>query len=165
MNVRPCHSAVLRSISRWTSKKKTVLFSAALALLHGLAISQTPVQQSHIEANVPSQQNFGVLLVRDLLAYFKCTVGPSATSVEYQLLRKEPTQSGVAYPKYYAWVKVNNGSQPLVDGAVRFAAIEQKRFEVTTFLSRKQIQGNSSDVAEVFPSPLVPAIISLAGVK
>ncbi|MDO6388477.1 hypothetical protein [Uliginosibacterium sp. 31-12] len=144
---------------------KTVLFAVAVMLLPGLATSQTPLQQSHIEANVPSQSNFAAFLDRDLLAYFKGAGFPSALTVESQLLRKEPTQSGVAYPKYYAWVKINNGSQLLSEGAVRVAAIEQKRFEVTKFLSRKQIQSNLGEVAAVFPSALVPTIISLAEAK
>lgn len=152
-------------LQRWASQVKTVLFAVALVLLPGLAASQTPLQQSHIEANVPSQQNFGPLLQRDLLAYFKSTGVASASSVEYQLLRKEPTQSGVAYPKFYAWVKVNSGSQLLLEGAVRVAAIEQKKFEVTNFLPRKQVQGVPSEVSAIFPSPLVPTIISMAGAK
>lgn len=144
---------------------KTAVFAVVLMLLPGLAASQTPLQQSHIEANVPSPQNFGAFLDHDLLAHFKGVGFPSATSVQTQLLRKEPTQSGVAYPKYYVWVKINNGNQLLSEGAVRVAAIEQKRFEVTNFLSSKQIQSNSGDVATVFPGPLVPAIISLAGAR
>ena len=144
---------------------KAVFFAVALVLFPGLAASQTPLQQSHIEANVPSQQNFGPLLQRDLLAYFKSTGDASALSVEYQLLRNEPTQSGAAYPKFYAWVKVNSGGQLLLEGAVRVAAIEKKKFEVTNFLTRKRIQGAPREVSAVFPSPLVPTIISLAGVK
>jgi hypothetical protein len=144
---------------------ETIVFAAVLLVLPGLAASQMPLQQSHIEANVPPQQNFGTFLDRDLLAHFKGTGFPSATSVETRLLRKEPTLSGVAYPKFYAWVKINNGSQLLIEGAVRVAAIEQKRFEVTNFLSRKQIQSNSGEVATVFPEPLVSAIVSLAGAK
>ena len=98
-------------------------------------------------------------------AYFKSKGGTSVSSVEYQLLRKEPTQSGVAYPKFYAWVKVNSGSQLLFEGAVRVAAIEQKKFEITNFLPRKQIQGAPSEVSAIFPSSLVSTINSLAGAK
>jgi hypothetical protein len=144
---------------------KTVVFAAVLLVLPSLAASQMPLQQSHVEANVPSQQDFEAFLDRDLLAHFKGAGFPSATAVEAQLLRKEPTQSGVAYPKYYAWIKIKNGSQLLTEGAVRVAAIGQKRFEVTNFLSRKQIQSNSGEVATVFPGPLLSAIFSLAGSK
>jgi hypothetical protein len=144
---------------------KIVVFAVVLFILPSLAASQMPLQQSHIEANVPSPDNFGAFLDRDLLAYFKGAGFPSALTVESQLLRKEPTQSGVAYPKYYAWVKIKNGSQFLSEGAVRIAAIGKKGFEVTNFLSRKQIQSNSGEVATVFPSALVPTIVSLAGAK
>jgi hypothetical protein len=63
-----------------------------------------PVAQSHIDANVPSAEQFHSLLKRDLQAFFSNRHGSSVT-VSYELLRDGPTQTGIAYPKYYAWVK------------------------------------------------------------
>jgi hypothetical protein len=85
--------------------------------------------------------------------------------VEYKLLRNGPTQSGTSYPKYYLWVKVRNSGILLHEGAARVEAIERKRFEVTNFLSREAIQTTPSEVGAVFPSALVPSVLSLAGVK
>ena len=67
------------------------------------------------------------------------------TSVRYELLRKEPTQSGVAYPKYYAWVTMDTSAGP-VEGAVRLAAVDRERFEVTDFCSSSDIRTNPGGV-------------------
>jgi hypothetical protein len=144
---------------------KNYLFGIALAFASCPVAPQTPLQQSHIEANVPPRQTFDTLLRRDLLAYFKQAEASSTTTVEYELLRKQPTQSGVAYPKYYAWVKVLAGSIVVREGAVRLAAIGQQKFEVTGFISRLQIQERPSDVEAIFPARLVSAITSLARSK
>ena len=136
-----------------------------LLLFSMSAFAQSPltdVQASHIDANVPPPGSFDAFLKRDLLAYFH-VAGVSAA--EYKLLRDEPTQSGVAYPKYYLWVKVRSGNSMIHEGAVRVAAIERERFEVTSFLSRSKIQSAPSIVGEVFPSALVPLVLSLAGIK
>jgi hypothetical protein len=55
----------------------------------------------HIEANVPEQKNFRTYLTRDLNSYF-ASASSQPVSVEYDLLRDYPTQTGIAYPKYYA---------------------------------------------------------------
>jgi hypothetical protein len=144
---------------------KKILIFATLALFCSQSLAQWNVQQSHINGNVPDASDFRALLERDLLAYFRDSTSPSATSVEYKLLRDVPTQSGVAFPKYYAWVKVFAGSLILQEGAVRIAAIQRTQFEVTDFISPEQIKSNPSSIKNIFPAPLVPAVLSLADAK
>ena len=99
--------------------------------------SMDEVAKSHIEANVPKGKRFDEYLKRDLRAYF-CK-DEKECSVEYELLRDGPTQTGIAYPKYYLWVKVVAGQKLTSEGAVRVAAIEQRTFDITHFLSRRDI--------------------------
>jgi hypothetical protein len=147
-------------------KSRTLVAVLWLSSLNALAQSPlAEIQASHIEANVPAQESFDVFLKRDLLAYFRASETSPATSVEYELLRDAPTQSGLSYPKYYLWVRVRSGRSVLEEGAARVAAIERKRFEVTNFLSRSSIQSEPSEAGAVFPAALVPSVLSRAGVK
>jgi hypothetical protein len=111
------------------------LLSVLLAGQPGTDQSLRDIQASHIEANVPSSTDFEKFLQRDLSRYFSVTRKQKSLRVEFELLRDEPTQSGVSYPRFYAWVRVAGGKSPEDRGAVRLAAIEKKRFEVTDFLS------------------------------
>ncbi|MFI5398614.1 MAG: hypothetical protein ACHQ9S_24055 [Candidatus Binatia bacterium] len=77
------------------------------------------VQRSHIEANVPAPADFDRFLRRDLGDYFAKERGLKAVSVEFELLREEPTQSGVSYPKFYLWVRIAGGTSSDDRGAVR----------------------------------------------
>ncbi len=136
-------------------------------LIVGLLISlttpaQTLLQQSHIEGNVPEPLVFEMILKRDLVAYFKSNGLATTDQVEFRLLRDAPTQSGVAYPKYYAWVNIYSGKTSLQRGAVRLAAINMQRFEVTDFVSRKEIQDNVSILDSIFPAALIPLIVQNA---
>jgi len=145
-----------------------LLFGVIAFVLSSPAAAQASlahVQQSHVIANVPPQEVFDPLLRRDLLAFFKHSTVPTATGVEYQLLRETSTQSGVAYPKYYLWVKVLAGSVVAQEGAARVAAIGRKRFEITDFLAKSDIRGAPGTVGSVFPAALVPKVLSLAGAK
>ena len=63
--------------------------------------------ESHIAANVPSTNDFRPFLIRDLTAYLKPTHGDKL-KVDYELLRDGPTQSGVAYPKFYVWLRATS---------------------------------------------------------
>ncbi|WP_299806168.1 hypothetical protein [Tardiphaga sp.] len=124
--------------------------------------SNAPIQQSHIEAHVPAVQVFRAMLERDLLEYARASIDPSTTSVEYKLLREQPTQSGVAYPKYYAWIRVLAGSQVIREGATRIATINRTSFEVTDFFSSQQIKFSPDRISLTFPAPLVAGIFALA---
>lgn len=122
------------------------------------------VARSQIEANIPLETDFDAILRRDLTDYFRRST-QVPVKVEYELLRKGPTQSGIAYPKFYAWVKVFAQSKPTQQGAVRVAAIEKVRFDVTDFLSEAEIALDPSAVRRVFPAELVPSILERAGAK
>lgn len=122
------------------------------------------VSRSHIEANVPLESDFDAILRRDLTDYFRRSA-QEPVKVEYELLRKGPTQSGVAYPKFYAWVKVFTQNNSTQQGAVRVAAIEKVRFDVTDFLSKAEIARDPSAARRVFPAALVPHILERAGAK
>ena len=100
----------------WLGSGLFALGAACFALfLHyrnsGGLDSTIPVQglldvgRSHIEANVPAPEQFRALLTRGLEAYFHAA-GAQPVRADYQLLRDQPTQSGVAHPKYYAWVRI-----------------------------------------------------------
>ena len=115
------------------------------------------VQASHIEGNAPARGDFERLLKRDLTAYFLPNPSEGA-EVEYEFLRDGPTQSGVSYPKYYLWVRVKARGSIRQEGAVRLAAIDRERFEVTDFLSREQISSNPSQIHQVFPGPVCQRI-------
>ena len=141
------------------------VFAAALLAFATSVDAQVGLQQSHIEGNVPSSEAFAGFLERDLVSYFKIAGTPGVTAAEYKLLREAPTQSGVAFPKYYAWVKVFAGSLSITEGAVRLAAVNRTGFEVTNFLSATQIRAAPNEVAKVFPSALVPLVLERAGVK
>jgi hypothetical protein len=113
------------------------------------------LSDSHIQANVPSARSFADFMTRDLLAHFKDGKAPTATAVEYELLRAGPAQIGVALPKYYAWVKVLEGSTVLMEGAARVAAYEKKGFDVVGFISRTDILASPDTVSRVFPQVLL----------
>lgn len=111
------------------------------------------IAESHIEGNVPDEKDFDNFLKRDLAAYFKEQTGKDVI-VEYELLRNVPTQSGVAFPKFYAWVKVKAKDNLIEEGAVRLAAMEKKRFGITDYLKRADIERDVERVYKVFPRPV-----------
>jgi hypothetical protein len=115
------------------------------------------VQESHIAANAPADEEFEALLMRDLGAYF-ASQGMTDPQVRYELLRRGPTQSGVAYPKYYVWVSAESASGDTMAGAMRVAAVDRIRFEVTDYVSRQEVLTNPDAIASVFPAALLPAI-------
>lgn len=141
------------------------LFIALILAALAPALAQTSLQQSHIDGNVPPQESFAVLLKRDLLSFFQAANAPGATSAEYRLLRDAPTQSGVGFPKFYAWVKVLAGSTVIQEGAVRLAAVNRTHFEVTDFPSEQKVKTSPREIGNVFPAALVPTILERAGVK
>ena len=84
-----------------------------------------PIEQSHIDANVPEDSEFNRLLERDLTTQFVSRLSAKGpVRVQSTLLREGPTQTGIAYPKFYLWVTVHDDGRVLFEGAVRVAAIE-----------------------------------------
>lgn len=134
-----------------------MLAHPALAQTFGRAL-----QQSHIEANEPELKKFPQLLQRDLVQYFHRIYG-KPIQVTGELLRAQATQTGVAFPKYYAWVWIYDKTKLLAEGAVRVAAVEKTHFEVTDFLSTKAIVKEPTAIYEVFPALLCPEILKRSG--
>jgi hypothetical protein len=117
------------------------------------------VAESHIDANVPEPKDFDRFLLRDLRGKFCRT---DKCKVTYELLRKGATQSGIAYPKFYAWIEVSDGPKQQ-RGAVRLAAINKDHFEITNYLPAERIRNAPEEVSAIFPAPLVKGIIDRAG--
>jgi len=136
-------------------------FISLLLIAAGIAVSQSggidSIAESHIAANVPPAADFDRLLKRDLKAHF------NGLTVQYELLRDRPTQSGTAYPKYYLWVRSIEGGKVVLEGAARLAAIERTRFEVTSFLAAEKIRSSPSEIDRIFPAALKKAIVDKAG--
>ena len=116
----------------------------------GQSLQDESIAESHIRANVPDQKDFDNFLKRDLEQYFKDTKKKIVT-VEYELLRKGPTQSGIAYPKFYAWVTIHYQGTVDDEGAVRLAAVEKKRFDVTHFVTKADIERSPMTLDRIFP--------------
>ena len=111
------------------------------------------IAQSHIDDNVPDKKDFDNFLKRDLAEYFKVSTDKD-TVIEYELLRKAPTQSGTSFPKFYAWVRVNVKGNLIEEGAIRLAAIDKKIFQITHYLKRADIESNTDEIYTVFPEPV-----------
>lgn len=145
---------------------KALYFTTVLAFMAPVPASAQSslagVQQSHIDANVPTAANFQIFVNRDLLSYFQAHGFAQATSVSFSLLRDGPTQSGVSYPKFYLWAEVFHGKHLLTGGAARVVAIAQSRFEVTDFLTSAVVRASPDQVSSVFPAPLLDAIVTRA---
>jgi hypothetical protein len=124
-------------------------------------ISSQDLREEVIKANVPNQKEFAPLLKRDLIKYFS-NANDKAVDVSYELLRNEPSQIGVAYPKFYLWVIVSKNGKATEQGAVRVAAIEKKQFEVTDYLSKEDIQRSPLRVYKIFPRGLCDKILEKA---
>lgn len=117
---------------------------------------------AHIAANVPVGGDFDAFLIRDLTAYF-VGQGICTPVVTYELLRDGPTQSGVAYPKYYVWAKALSPNGSAVDGVFRVAAIDQTRFDITDFVSREQIVTQPDSLYQAVPAALFDVAVARAG--
>lgn len=138
--------------------KISIAILLSLIAAVGIAYAQgKSIADSNIRSNVPDEKNFDKFLKRDLEQYFNDSL-QKTVSVEYQLLRKGPTQTGIAYPKFYAWVTIRDGSKVIDQGAVRLAAIEKKNFDVTDFVSVADIKEAPLVLDRIFPKPVADAI-------
>ena len=145
-----------------TTHKNRLVFRL-LTVIGALAVVSLtacdPIQQSHIDGNVPDDIQLDSVLRRDLSRYFASRAG-HRVEVEYSFLRQGPTQSGVAYPKFYLWVVARDsaGSRVVGDGAVRIALIDKAQADVTNFLSRAHLVRDPASADSVFPAPVVVEI-------
>lgn len=142
----------------------TLLLASAFLACASCCAQIPGVAESHIAANVPSTNDFRPFLIRDLTAYLKPTHGDKLT-VDYELLRDGPTQSGVAYPKFYLWLRATNAEKTVIQGAVRVAAVDKKRFDVTDFVPRADIVSHPDALDRIFPRAVIEKILTKAGVK
>lgn len=115
------------------------------------------LQGKHIAANVPPDAAFMPLLQRDVRAYLVTKKLPSK-SLEIEPLRKGATQSGVSYPKYYVWIRAADNAGHRIAGAMRVAAVNRVRFDVTDFTSAASIRSDPASLASIYPAPLIPVI-------
>jgi hypothetical protein len=115
------------------------------------------IARSHIDGNVPPPDKFQPLLRRDLALYFRKSKAEKIT-VEPEMLRDGATQSGLSFPKFYVWARVMVGGRLREEGAVRLAAVERKRFDVTDYLSATAIRKRPASLEQVFPRPVAERI-------
>ena len=124
----------------------------------------TRLQSSHISANVPPDAKFMVFLQRDVRAYLVANRLPSK-GVTIEPLRMGPTQTGVSYPKYYLWVRAVDDAGHDIEGAMRVAAVDRVRFDVTDFTSASSIRSDPASLGSIYPAALITTIRHRAGAK
>ena len=144
-------------MSFWSRIISAVVLLAVACVTGACQSLGDAVSISHIEANVPADQDFDNFLKRDLEKYFQ-EVKKRSVVVDYELLRKGPTQSGTAFPKFYAWVIVKEDGTVIEDGAVKVAAMEKKQFAVYDYLSRSEIESDVENLYRVFPAAVADKI-------
>ena len=104
--------------------------------------------------------NVDSIIGRDLTAHFSRRQG-GPVRVSYEYLRSGPTVTGIAYPKYYLWVRVEpSTSRSRVDGPARVALIDSVA-EVTHFFPYHQGTAAPAELDSVFPPPVVASIEQL----
>ncbi len=136
-----------------------VVFSLALNMF-----GCNPITDSHIQANVPDSKDFNAFLQRDLNKYFQ-TGRSGVVQVDFELLRKGPTQTGIAFPKYYAWVLIREGGKESKQGAVRLAAMNKSQFEVTNIVDADAIRRDPHVIESIFPQALCDSIRKRSGIS
>jgi len=143
---------------------RVIVLFVLYALISPLSVIAQSISDAHIEDNVPDEKVFKKFLARDIQKYFS-TKWNKTIQIEYELLRDAPTQSGVAYPKYYLWVKILDGSTIIEEAAVRIAAINKVRFEIIEHVSKGEIIRDPKKIETIFPAVLCDDIRSRAGAK
>ena len=76
------------------------------------------------------------------------------------MLRDGPTQTGIGYPKFFAWVRVREGDTVLEEGAIVLAAVDRKAFSVKDYHEASSIRNAPQTVRDNFPPPVAEAILS-----
>ena len=145
----------------------TFIFILALCSIffYSTNVYTQDIQQSHVNTNLPETfEEFKKILSRDLKLYFSRIYNGDIT-IDYELLRLAPTQSGIAYPKFYAWVTIDEADITVDIGAVRLAVIEKTRIEVTDFISQKKIRKEPKLIELVFPNSLCDDIRKRSGFR
>ena len=128
--------------------------SVAAVLTATLTVGACRHQQA--EPDIPPPAVSDAQLRGDLQKYFSSR-RPALTVIGYDLLRPGPTITGIAYPKYYLWVRLRGANSSLIEVAVRVAAINQA-FEITNVVDAEGIRSGKEAPGAVFPTALVPEI-------
>jgi hypothetical protein len=103
---------------------------------------------------------FEAILQQGLNTYFTEYLGGRIVHVQYALLRNGLTQSGIAYPKIYLWVKILDHKDLIDEGAVRVAVIAQSKIQVTHYLPRGYIRLYPKQIGLFFPAEVAKKIVS-----
>ncbi len=120
------------------------------------------LQNSHNDGHLPTASTFDLNLSRDVTAYFANLLDQNV-SVEITLLRKDPTQVGAAFPKYYAWVSVTDANNEVkAQGSLRIAAKNKTRFAVTHFVSKDVMIKDPESLNAMLPKSLIPTAMKYA---
>lgn len=105
---------------------------------------------SHIQGNIPAEEDFDLLLKKELSAFFE-----EPYAVQYRLLRVQPIQIGIGFPKYYVWAAALDAEGNIMkEGAMILKAINKQGFVTEYFLSREDILADPELVLEYFPALL-----------
>lgn len=135
-----------------------ILFSA-VACASQPAAPQS-ISRSHIDANIPAAADFEPFMERDLATYFSAAHGRPVT-VTYQLLRSAPTQSGMSFPSFYAWVRISAAGAEIDQGAVEVDALYRKQFEVTYYASHADIFQDPDELYQHIPRAIADLILRI----
>ena len=138
-----------------------MLFIAISLCLGGIVyFGLSGIPEGHIEENVPEQEYLDDYLQRDLERYFT-ELKSEPIQIEYILLRDEPTQVGLTYPKYYVWVDIQTEDGYLESGAVYIVAISGEYFQVYDYKNEEEIKQDHSILYELFPDDVCDQIINI----
>ena len=130
--------------------------AASVAAVLTATLTAGACRHEQAEPDVPAPAAFDAQLRGDLQKYFS-SERPPLTVIGYELLRPGPTVTGIAYPKYYLWVRLRGPDSSLIEAAVRAAAINQA-FEITNVLDAEGIRSGKEAPGAVFPAALVPEL-------
>lgn len=134
---------------------KAALLLAITTLITGCDL------MGHVSNNVPHESQFDNILIRDLNVYFNARMQRPVV-VEFNLLRRHATQSGVSLPKYYIWVRISEKGKVAEQGAARIVAVDQTHFEILQYVTQAEIQRDPEMIKSIFPESLCPDILMKA---
>jgi hypothetical protein len=116
------------------------------------------LRQSEIDANIPDKKDFDAILKRDLTKYVTDPRDKGIT-VSIELLRDQPSQSGVAFPKFYCWIEKRDAKGVIMEeAAARIAAVNKTHFDVIQYFDRKRLVAEPGVIVGVFPEDVCEKI-------
>ena len=138
----------------WSDLSERVQLELALVVMQ-------QIRSDQIAANVPPNSRFHEYLERDVRA-FLIQRNQEDVPFSVDLLRTQPTQVGIAFPKYYVWIEASSPTQGDISGAARLAAVNGREFSIQEFITRREINSQPDALTRTFPSRLVPHIVEQA---